>query len=75
MSKNPAFLAHSLVLNWFAAIVDDRVYEKAGFRRMKEEPHHSFGHDLIGQEWELELTNTFNQPANAGVSAPVRGKG
>lgn len=32
-----------------------RIYERAGFRLAKEEPHHSFGHDLVGQEWELEL--------------------
>ena len=32
-----------------------RIYEKAGFRLVKEEAHHSFGHDLVGQEWELEL--------------------
>lgn len=32
-----------------------RVYERSGFRRVHEEPHHSFGHDLVGETWELEL--------------------
>lgn len=35
-----------------------RIYERAGFRLVKEEKHHSFGHDLVGQFWELELRDT-----------------
>ncbi|MEX0406082.1 helix-turn-helix domain-containing GNAT family N-acetyltransferase [Aquibium sp. LZ166] len=32
-----------------------RIYEKAGFRLVAEERHHSFGKDLVGQNWDLEL--------------------
>lgn len=32
-----------------------RIYKKSGFELVAEEPHHSFGHDLVGETWEREL--------------------
>lgn len=32
-----------------------RIYQRAGFQLVKEEKHRSFGHDLVGQFWELRL--------------------
>jgi GNAT superfamily N-acetyltransferase len=31
------------------------IYKSVGFRMVSEEPHHSFGKDLIGEYWELAL--------------------
>ena len=33
-----------------------RVYLAHGFRLTGEEPHHSFGHDMVGQTYEADLT-------------------
>jgi GNAT superfamily N-acetyltransferase len=33
-----------------------RIYLAVGFRLIEEEPHHSFGVDLVGQTYELDLT-------------------
>lgn len=32
-----------------------RIYESVGFTLADEEKHHSFGHDLVGQNWTLDL--------------------
>jgi DNA-binding MarR family transcriptional regulator/GNAT superfamily N-acetyltransferase len=33
-----------------------RIYQAAGFRLTSEAPHHSFGRDLVGQTWVLDLS-------------------
>ena len=32
-----------------------KIYQEAGFKLVASEPHRSFGQDLIGETWELEL--------------------
>ncbi|MHA2170041.1 MAG: bifunctional helix-turn-helix transcriptional regulator/GNAT family N-acetyltransferase [Candidatus Kariarchaeaceae archaeon] len=31
------------------------IYQKKGFKLVEKNNHHSYGHDLIGENWELEL--------------------
>jgi hypothetical protein len=35
-----------------------RVYLRRGFTLVAEEPHHSFGVDLVGQTYETDLTGS-----------------
>jgi DNA-binding MarR family transcriptional regulator/N-acetylglutamate synthase-like GNAT family acetyltransferase len=44
------------------------IYEKTGFRLVQEEPHHSFGHDLVAQTWELKLAGTSTPASRPGLS-------
>lgn len=49
---------------WTNDILDAarRIYQRAGFRLIEEERHHSFGQDLTGQNWELTLvTDEFSR--------------
>ena len=42
---------------WTNDVLDDarRIYERAGFELVEEEKHHSFGQDLVGQNWRIRL--------------------
>lgn len=31
------------------------IYQKVGFTLVDEEPHRSYGHDLVGETWEMDL--------------------
>ena len=45
-----------------------RLYERAGFTLAGEERHHSFGKDLVGQNWRLDL-RVVCQACGIGVAA------
>jgi DNA-binding MarR family transcriptional regulator/N-acetylglutamate synthase-like GNAT family acetyltransferase len=49
-----------------------RLYQNAGYRLIHEEPHHSFGQDLIGETWELILGGARSRDA-PGTKPTERG--
>jgi DNA-binding MarR family transcriptional regulator/GNAT superfamily N-acetyltransferase len=50
-------VSYRKIILWTNNVLRDarRLYKATGFRLVREEPHHSFGKDLVGETWELTL--------------------
>jgi DNA-binding MarR family transcriptional regulator/N-acetylglutamate synthase-like GNAT family acetyltransferase len=50
-------VGYSRIVLWTQSLLHParKIYAAAGYRLVREEPHHSFGHDLVGETWELML--------------------
>jgi ribosomal protein S18 acetylase RimI-like enzyme len=42
---------------WTNSILHSAIhlYQKAGFHKVSEEPEHAYGHDLVFENWEMDL--------------------
>jgi DNA-binding MarR family transcriptional regulator/N-acetylglutamate synthase-like GNAT family acetyltransferase len=49
--------SYQKLMLWTNSVLTEarHIYEKAGFTLITKEEHHSFGHDLIGETWDLTL--------------------
>jgi DNA-binding MarR family transcriptional regulator/GNAT superfamily N-acetyltransferase len=45
------------IMLWTNDVLEEarRIYQRTGFQLVEEESHHSFGHDLVGQNWWRKL--------------------
>lgn len=65
---------YARIVLWTNSILTSarRVYEAAGYRLVKSELHHSFGQDLVGETWELNLQAGGRISENASHRTDMR---
>jgi GNAT superfamily N-acetyltransferase len=51
-----------------------RIYQRAGFVRVSEAPHHSFGVDLVAETWERSLSAWPNRRRSRSAPGPHHGR-
>ena len=56
------------IMLWTNDVLDAarRIYQRAGFQLAGSRPHHSFGHDLVGEDWRLRLTRPGGRTGQSG---------